>query len=812
MIRTKIVATMGPACSDVASLTKLFEAGVDVCRVNFSHGSLDTALATLRNIREAATATGLPVAVLGDLCGPKIRLGKVIDANGAGGMPIKVGDTLTIVRLPIVGVEGRVSSTYPGLIDDVKIGDRVLIEDGLIRFVCTEKTDDQIICSCTSGGILKSSKGINLPNSAVNLPSITERDWECVDWAVENHLDYLALSFVRKAQDLIDLRQYLHDKVSDIHLIAKIEKAEAIVEIDAIIEASDGLMVARGDLGVEMDVARVPIIQKDLIRRCQAAGKPVIVATQMLQSMIENSSPTRAEVSDVANAIIDGTDAVMLSGETSVGKFPIGSVLTMAHVASVTEDYLAARFDEDSPSPPHVRTTLPSGAIARGAADRPRTESEAGGGLDDDRRDRPRLLETSLPGSAHRIVQRPARAAPNGTAVWRDRPGNAGLPGDERSDPRHRCAGDRTQIRRAIGSGRHCRRMVAGDARNHERHDDSHRRSALDCDAQCAGAATVDQGRAGVVILLEEEKSPSPQSSPGIPGEGVTKRVPGRAAQRTAFNSLLHALIEFRLHKLRGPARLRRGFRTLPPLPVLRERAGVRVIWSFESRWFRTPIVCDRDMRHLVLRVGHACALVVLFLLAGTGCESTNAPPTTRPATDVDYHEGQSNFWYAKPGRANATCGNYDALWQNSMRVAHADGFFIDREEYRDGLLTTKPLISAQIFEPWRNDVGDLRGAVQSTIATVRRTIHFDIRKLPDGRYSVVPKVLIERHSLAERRITSVTEYLDVFAVDRPLDQPYTEEGVALVPDYWYAVGRDYALEKKLVRQLENSLAGLACD
>jgi pyruvate kinase len=367
MIRTKIVATMGPACSDVPSLTRLFEAGVDVCRINFSHGSLDGALTTLRNIREAAAAAAQPIAVLGDLCGPKIRLGRVDDVEGTGGMPIKVGEMLTITRDPISGSGGRASSTYPGLIDDVNIGDRVLVEDGMLRFLCTEKNSDQIVCNCTSGGILKSSKGINLPNSAVNLPSMTDRDWECVDWAVENHLDYLALSFVRKAQDLMDLREYLHDKVSDIHLIAKIEKAEAIEQIDAIIEASDGLMVARGDLGVEMDVARVPIMQKDLIRRSQAAGKPVIVATQMLQSMIESSSPTRAEVSDVANAIIDGTDAVMLSGETSVGKFPIGSVLTMAHVASVTEDYLTTRFETDAPSAPHVRTTLPSGAMARGA-------------------------------------------------------------------------------------------------------------------------------------------------------------------------------------------------------------------------------------------------------------------------------------------------------------------------------------------------------------------------------------------------------------------------------------------------------------
>jgi pyruvate kinase len=367
MIRTKIVATMGPACSDVASLRQLFHAGVDVCRINFSHGSLETALQILRNIREAALGFDMPIAVLGDLCGPKIRLGKVSEVDGLGGMPIKTGETLIIQREPILGENGRVSCTYEGLIDDVNVGDAVLVEDGMLRFVCAGKAPDEISCACTSGGILKSSKGINLPTTSVSLPSITERDWQCVDWAVENHLDYLALSFVRKADDIINLREYLHDKVSDIHLIAKIEKAEAIQEIDAIIDASDGLMVARGDLGVEMDVAQVPIIQKDLIHRCQAAGKPVIVATQMLQSMIVNSSPTRAEVSDVANAIFDGTDAVMLSGETSVGNFPLGAVNTMAHVASVTETYLTARFETDPPTAPHVRTTLPSGAMARGA-------------------------------------------------------------------------------------------------------------------------------------------------------------------------------------------------------------------------------------------------------------------------------------------------------------------------------------------------------------------------------------------------------------------------------------------------------------
>jgi pyruvate kinase len=366
MIRTKIVATMGPACGSAEMLYRLFEAGVDVCRLNFSHGALDDHLLMLRNIREAAARWDLPIAVLGDLCGPKIRLGKIADAGGHGGMPIETGDELFIQRQPIVGEACRVSTTYEHFIDDVKIGDRVLVEDGLLRFVCTDKNYNELKCSCLAGGILKSSKGVNLPNTAVNVPSITDRDWECVEWAIENDLDYLALSFVRKAEDLQLLREHLINRGASIQLIAKIEKNEALREIDAIIDNCDGLMVARGDLGVEMDLAQVPIIQKDLIRRCQRAGKPVIVATQMLQSMIEYSSPTRAEVSDVANAIFDGTDAVMLSGETSVGKFPAGAVHVMAHIADVTEAYIHS--DNDSHREPALRlkTMQLSAAVANG--------------------------------------------------------------------------------------------------------------------------------------------------------------------------------------------------------------------------------------------------------------------------------------------------------------------------------------------------------------------------------------------------------------------------------------------------------------
>jgi pyruvate kinase len=366
MIRTKILATMGPATADAEVLYRLFDEGVDICRLNFSHGTLDEHKAMLDKIRAAAERYHHPIAVLGDLCGPKIRLGKVADVDGRGGMPIRVGEELTFQREPVVGANGRVSCTYPHFIDDVNVGDRVLIEDGMLRFLCTEKTPSELRCVCKDGGVVKSSKGINLPDSQVSVPSITDKDWEGVEWAIANDLDYLALSFVRSAKDLHLLREHLRNKVSDIHLVAKIEKPQAIADIDNIIEASDGLMVARGDLGVEMDVALVPIMQKDIIRRCQAAGKPVIVATQMLQSMIEESTPTRAEVSDVANAIFDGTDAVMLSGETSVGKYPVVAVHTMAHIATETEKYIASVPEQSREPNLKLKTMHLSVAVARG--------------------------------------------------------------------------------------------------------------------------------------------------------------------------------------------------------------------------------------------------------------------------------------------------------------------------------------------------------------------------------------------------------------------------------------------------------------
>ena len=366
MIRTKILATMGPAVGDVDALANLFAEGATVCRLNFSHGELADHLHFLRNIREAAARHDQPIAVLGDLGGPKVRLGTMPDQRGTGGVPIDVGQRLILRRLPTEAGGSFASTNYPGIVDDVQIGHRVLIEDGLLRFLCVEKNYNELVLNCTSGGVLKTRKGVNLPDSDLNLPSITDRDWACVDWAVQNELDFLALSFVRRGEDLHRLREHLQYNGSGIHLIAKIETPQAVRNIDGILAASDGLMVARGDLGVEMDVAEVPIIQKDLIRRCQFAGKPVIVATQMLQSMVEASSPTRAEVSDVANAVFDGADAVMLSGETSVGKYPVAAVHVMSRVCDQAERYIAEHPDEKPRATPDVRTMRLSNAVAAG--------------------------------------------------------------------------------------------------------------------------------------------------------------------------------------------------------------------------------------------------------------------------------------------------------------------------------------------------------------------------------------------------------------------------------------------------------------
>ena len=361
-VRTKTVATLGPASDDLETHRRLCAEGVDVFRLNFSHGTLDGHAVVLDRLRRAIDESGRRAAILGDLSGPKIRLDTVLD----GAMEVAAGDRLSIRRESRAGADGRVSTTYKGLVDEVEVGHRVLIDDGQIGFEVVEKRPDELVCRCTAAGTLRTRKGVNLPDSSLRVGSLTDHDRECVAWAAAKGLDYLALSFVRRSADVDELRDLARAQGASAHLIAKIEKPEALDDIDAIIEAADGLMIARGDLGVEMDLARVPIIQKDLIRRCRERFKPVIVATQMLQSMIESPTPTRAEVSDIANAIFDGADALMLSGETAVGRHPVSAVHTMNRVALETEEYSLRGAGARGRALPAVRGHGHYSAIAHG--------------------------------------------------------------------------------------------------------------------------------------------------------------------------------------------------------------------------------------------------------------------------------------------------------------------------------------------------------------------------------------------------------------------------------------------------------------
>ncbi|MGD9110000.1 MAG: pyruvate kinase, partial [Phycisphaerales bacterium] len=336
MIKTKIVATLGPECKTAEVIRLLVDNGVDVFRLNFSHGTLEEHNNILEQVNAVRQQHQHTVAVMGDLCGPKIRLGNIeppvqnIDADSE--ITIFTGDEQPEL--------GHVGTNYENFARDVKIGDRVLIDDGQIALQITGKSENKVVCRTIIGGTLQSHKGISLPDSNVSVPSVTPYDWQCVDWAIENKLDFLALSFIRSGDDIRQLSDYLRGKDSDIKLVAKIETQAAVQNLDDIIDAGYAILIARGDLGVEIDLAEVPLIQKRITHMCRRCGKPVIVATQMLQSMINNPVPTRAEVSDTANAIMDFTDAVMLSGETAVGSYPLDAAKTIRRIAEVTEDYL----------------------------------------------------------------------------------------------------------------------------------------------------------------------------------------------------------------------------------------------------------------------------------------------------------------------------------------------------------------------------------------------------------------------------------------------------------------------------------------
>ena len=336
LLRTKIVCTIGPASQEPEQLVRLIRAGMDVARLNFSHADQAAHAETIRRIREAAEQVGKPVAILADMQGPKLRMGKMRE----GGVPIAPGERLVITTDDILGEPGRVPAQYDRLPKAVQPGDRVLIDDGLLELVVREVSDTDIQAEVLTGGVINSNKGINLPRAALDIPAITEKDRADLAFAIEQGLDWIALSFVRTASEVWDLKGYIRQLSAfgrQTPVIAKIEKPEAINNIDEIIQASDGIMVARGDLGIELSPEAVPMLQKTIITKCNAMGKPVITATQMLDSMIRNPRPTRAEASDVANAILDGSDAIMLSGETASGKYPLQAVQTMVRIAQEVE-------------------------------------------------------------------------------------------------------------------------------------------------------------------------------------------------------------------------------------------------------------------------------------------------------------------------------------------------------------------------------------------------------------------------------------------------------------------------------------------
>jgi len=331
--RTKIVATIGPASTAYDQLDRLMAAGVDVFRLNFSHGDHSDKESIINSLRELSRERKRAVAILGDLQGPKIRTG-ILEG---GEMVLLAGSEVTITTEDVHGKDGLIPTIYQELPADVVAGDRILLDDGLMELEVLGVTSTEVHCRVINGGLLKNRKGINLPGVKVSTPALTEKDLEDLRFCISQKIDYVALSFVRNTRDIEDLKSILAQHDSTIKVIAKIEKPEGIAHFDEILKATDAVMVARGDLGVEINPEEVPLIQKSIIQKCNVAGKPVITATQMLESMIKNPRPTRAETSDVANAILDGSDAVMLSAETAAGSHPEEAVKVMARVACAVE-------------------------------------------------------------------------------------------------------------------------------------------------------------------------------------------------------------------------------------------------------------------------------------------------------------------------------------------------------------------------------------------------------------------------------------------------------------------------------------------
>lgn len=346
MKKTKIVATIGPASSSKEVLREMFFAGLNVCRLNFSHGAYEVHQDVIKVIRELNEETGLNVAILADLQGPKIRT----DEMENNGVELVNGQEVLIVTEKVLGTAKKFSINYSKLPEDVNPGERILLDDGKLALEVI-KTDGskEILAKVVHGGILSSKKGVNFPNTRISMPSLTAKDLEDLNFALDQNVDWIGLSFVRSARDIIELKHIIANRKCKAKVVAKIEKPEAIEDIDEIIRKSDALMVARGDLGVEVPYQSVPLIQKMLINKCILHAKPVIVATQMMETMITNITPTRAEVNDVANAVLDGADAVMLSGETSVGKFPVEVIKTMSNIVTEMENFGGIYNKEEIP-------------------------------------------------------------------------------------------------------------------------------------------------------------------------------------------------------------------------------------------------------------------------------------------------------------------------------------------------------------------------------------------------------------------------------------------------------------------------------
>ena len=360
MRRAKIVCTMGPAVESPENITRLVAAGMNVARLNLSHGSYEEHQVRLDRVREAANKAGKAIAILVDLQGPKIRLGRFEN----GPHELARGDIFTITTDEISGTKERASTTYKGLPGDCKAGDRILIDDGKVAVEVIEVKGSDVVTKCVEPGAISNNKGLNLPGVAVSVPALSEKDREDLRWGLRAGADFIALSFVRSAKDVDDVHRIMEEEGIKLPVIAKIEKPQAVANLAEIVETFDGIMVARGDLGVEMPIEEVPLVQKRCIELARANAKPVIVATQMLDSMISNSRPTRAESTDCANAVLDGADALMLSGETSVGAFAIEAVQTMARIIERTEEEMLDRI-------PPLRTApkTKGGAITKAASE-----------------------------------------------------------------------------------------------------------------------------------------------------------------------------------------------------------------------------------------------------------------------------------------------------------------------------------------------------------------------------------------------------------------------------------------------------------